>query len=331
MFFIGADIDKRKVHCVLLLDPVTGRNRKKVVPNTPAGMEQLVAWGCKQTDASVGDLHVIMEATGPYHETAAQTLYEAGTTVSVVNPKQIKDYAKGIGHKAKNDPQDALALADYGAKQHPRPWQPSPPEFRRLQALLQRLEALEKDLQRERNRREKASVGYDASPPVLASLERSITFLEQEKKRLLNEIDEHIDGHPQLRKDRDCLQSIPGIGPVLSRWALMLLQHGQRFASAGQFAAYLGLTPTEHCSGTSVHQPPHMSKIGPGHLRAKFYMAAMVAAQHNPVVRAHYERLLERGQCKMSALGGAMRKLAHICFGVVKNQTDFQHPTSQEA
>ncbi len=330
MFFIGADISKRKVHCVLLLEPATGKRRSKVVPNTAAGMEQLLAWAQKQTGRPVGEFQVILEATGPYHETAAQTLYEAGAVVSVVNPKQIKDYAKGIGHKAKNDDQDALALADFGAKRRPRPWQPPPPEFRQLHALLQRLAALDKDLQRERNRQEKATISA-ASAQVLTSLERSIAFLEQERKRLLSQIDEHIDRHPHLRADRDRLLSIPGVGPVLSRWALMLLQHGQRFGSAAQFAAYLGLIPSEHRSGQTVHKRPQLSKTGPGHLRAKFYMAAMSAVRYNPMVRAHYERLLQRGKCKMAALGGAMRKLAHICFGVIKNQTDFQLQTPQEA
>jgi transposase len=330
MFFIGADIDKRKVHCVLLLEPATGKQRSKVVANTPEGMHQLLAWAQKQTGQPASELQVIMEATGPYHETAAYTLYEAGATVSIVNPKQLKDYAKGIGHKAKNDGQDALALADYGANRRPRPWQPPPPEFRQLHALLQRLEALEKDLQRERNRQEKATVSA-ASATVLASLARSIAFLEQEKKRLLSEIDGHIDRYPHLRADRDRLLSIPGIGPVLSRWALTLLQHGQRFSSAAQFAAYLGLIPSEHRSGETVYQRPQLSKTGPGHLRAKFYMAAMVAVRYNPVIRAHYERLLQRGKSKMSALGGAMRKLAHICFGVIKNQTNFQTQTPQEA
>ena len=329
MFYIGADIDKRKVHCVLLLDPESYKTRRKAVPNTPAGMHQLIAWAVKRTGQPVGELHVILEATGPYHETAAQTLYEAGVTVSVVNPKQIKDYAKGIGHKAKNDEQDALALADFGVHRRPRAWQPPPPEFRQLHALLGRLEALEKDLRRERNRQEKATVSA-ASPRVLASLERSIAFLEQEKKRLLDEIDKHIDRHPQLRADRARLQSIPGIGPVLSRWTVLLLQHGQRFRSAAQFAAYLGVIPSEHTSGATVRQRPQLSKTGPSHLRAKLYMAAVAAIQHNPVVRAHYERLLQRGKCKMSALGGAMRKLAHICFGVIKHQTDFQSPISQE-
>lgn len=329
MFFIGADIGKAKVHCVLLLDPDKGKKRNKAVPNTPEGMKQLLVWAGKQTGESVDQLHVIMEATGPYHETAAYTLFEAGARVSVVNPKQLKDYANGIGHKAKNDPRDALALADYGAHRRPRAWQPPHPEFRQLQALLQRLEALDKDLQRERNRQEKATVSAD-STQVSNSLQRTIAFLEQEKARLRNEIDQHIDGHPHLRDDRERLLSIPGVGPVLSRWALMLLQHGQRFDSAAQFAAYLGITPNEHTSGSSVHARPRMSKTGPAHLRAKFYMASIVAIRCNPTVQAHYERLLERGKCKMSALGGAMRKLAHICFGVIKNQANFQLQTSLE-
>ena len=330
MFYIGADIDKRKVHCVLLLDPESYKTRRKVVPNTPAGMHQLITWAVKHTAQPPAELHVVLEATGPYHESAAQTLYEAGVTVSVVNPKQIKDYAKGIGHKAKNDDQDALALADFGVHRRPRPWQPPPPEYRQLHALLQRLEALEKDRRRERNRQEKATVSA-ASPRVLASLERSIAFLDEEKQRLLDEIDEHIERHPHLQADRARLQSIPGIGPVLSRWAVLLLQHGQRFHSAAQFAAYLGVIPSEHTSGETVRQRPQLSKTGPSHLRAKLYMAATVAVRYNPVVRAHYERLLSRGKCPMSALGGAMRKLAHICFGVIKNQTDFQSQLPQEA
>lgn len=330
MFFIGADIDKRKVQCVLLLDPLTNKHRHKVVPNTPDGMRQLLAWASKQTRHAASAFHVVLEATGPYHEQAAYALVEAGARVSIVNPKRLKDYAQGIGHKTKNDPQDALALADYGAHRRPAAWQPPPGEFRQLQALLQRLDAVEKDLQRERNRQEKASVSA-ASAHVLASLERSIAFLEQERQRLLNEIDDHINRHPHLREDQARLQSIPGIGPVLSRWALMLLQHGQRFASAPQFAAYLGLTPNEHRSGTTVSKQPQLGHTGPGHLRAKFYMAAMVACRYNPLVHAHFQRLLQRGKCKMAALGGAMRKLAHLCFGVIKHQTHFQPQTPQRA
>ena len=104
MVFIGADIVKCKVHCVLLLDPATHKTRRKVVANTPEEIHQLLARACRQTGQAVAQLQIILEATGPYYEQAANTLYEAGATVSAVNPKQLKDYAKGIGYKAKNDP-----------------------------------------------------------------------------------------------------------------------------------------------------------------------------------------------------------------------------------
>ncbi len=146
-------------------------NAAKWCPTRPRGCTSCWPGHRSKRGSRASELQVIMEATGPYHETAAHTLYEAGATVTVVNPKQLKDYAKGIGHKVKNDDQDALALADYGANRRPRPWQPPPPEFRQLHALLQRLEALEQELQRERNRQEKATVSA-ASTTVLASLER---------------------------------------------------------------------------------------------------------------------------------------------------------------
>ena len=85
-----------------------------------------------------------------------------------------------------------------------------------------------------------------------------------------------------------------------------------------------GLIPTTYDSGTSVHKPSHLSKCGPPLLRANLYLAAVAAKQHNPDVRALYERLVARGKSKMAAIGAAMRKLLHICFGVIKHRTDYQ-------
>jgi len=252
-------------------------------------------------------------------------------SVSVINPKRLKDFASGLGLKAKNDALDALSIARYGLMLNPERWQPEPPEYQHLKALLRRLEALETDRQRERNRLEKAQVSQTASTEVLASLERSLAFLDAEYQRLRQSIDDHIDGHPILQQDRQYLASIPGIGPALSARMVALLHHGQRFTSAAQFASYLGLIPTEHQSGSSIHKKPHLSKLGPPRLRAKLYMAAIVASRHNPDVKALYQRLIERGKCPMAALGAAMRKLAQICFGVIKNQTHYQPQVALEA
>ena len=98
---------------------------------------------------------------------------------------------------------------------------------------------------------------------------------------------------------------------------------GRHFERAEQLAAYLGLVPVLWESGSSVKGRPRMSKAGPGHLRKLLYMPALVATRWNPHIKAHYERMLERGKSKMAALGAAMRKLAHLCFGVVKSRRPY--------
>ena len=323
-YYLGIDVAKQKLDVVLLLDPDTLKKRQKTVPNTPAGYQALGLWYQQQTGAAPGACQVILEATGPYHEAAALALHEAGFAVSVVNPKVIKDFAKGLGIKAKNDGLDALTLARFGYLIKPARWQPEPLEYRRLTVLLRRLEALETDRQRELNRLEKARVSQPADADVVASLERSVQFLEAEQERLLVTINDHIEQHPTLCQDRHYLLSIPGVGPVLSVLMVALLQHGQRFASAAQFVSYLGVIPTEHQSGSRVRDKPHLSKTGPARVRGKLYMAALVAIRHNPDVHAFYERLLAKGKSKMAALGAAMRKLAQIGFGVIKHQTPYQ-------
>ena len=332
MFCIGIDVAKEKLDVVVLLDEKTLKKRSKKLPNTPEGYRQLVEWCRKQTGVEANQLHAVMEATGPYHEALALALYQAGLRVSVINPKRLKDFANGLGVKTKNDAVDALSIARFGAmnQAHLRRWQPASAEVRQLQALLRRLEALEKDQQREKNRLEKAQISH-ASEEVLESLDRVIAFLDQERQALIKLIDEHIERHPALKQQRQHLRSIPGVGPVVSALMTGLFQGRQRFDSAPQVASFLGLFPTQHESGSSVHQRPHLSKFGPAYLRAKLYMATVSALRCNPDIQAFYERLRARGMCKMAALTASMRKLVHICFGVVKNQTDYQPQTPREA
>jgi transposase len=322
-FFIGLDVSKRHVDAVMLLDEEGAKKRHKRFTNNAPGYQQLITWAQHHSRAELSACQLVMEATGPYHENLARALYQAGAVVCVVNPKRLKDFASGLGLKAKNDALDAFAIARYGQLCQPSPWQPEPAEYRYLKELLRRLEALETDRQRERNRLEKAQAS-DTSAAVLDSLQRSLMFLDAEYQRLQQQINDHIKAHPQLKQDRQLLESIPGIGSVLSAQMLALLHGGQRFDSASQVASYLGLTPTEHQSGSSINKKPRLSKLGPPRLRAKLYMAAIVASHHNPDVKALYQRLLERGKCAMAALGAAMRKLAQICFGVIKHQTPYQ-------
>jgi transposase len=318
---IGIDVAKDKFDCLWLKDTTTLKIKTRVLPNNPNGFETLRAWLLKHVSDDLGHIHVVMEATGVYHEPLAHALYEYGIKVSIVNPAYVRDFAKGLGVRSKTDKKDSMVLARYGASVHPDLWQPDPPEIRELKALLSRLAALELDIQRELNRLEKAQISQ-ASTRVLQSIESMVQHLRTEKQQLEADINNHIDRYPGLKQDRDILMSIPAIGDVLSREMLALL-HSRRFTYAGQAAAFVGLVPKQWESG-KMKGRTSLCKNGSSRLRAKLYMAAVVATQHNPDIKAQYHRLLANGKTKMQALGAAMRKLIQICFGVLKHQCEYR-------
>ena len=328
MFYLGMDVAKAKLDCCLLLDEVSGKRKTKVVNNAKSGIVDLLAWAAKQ-NISPAELHVIMEGTGVYHEQAALALADAGVTVSIVNPAQIKDFGRGLAVRTKTDGVDSFVLARYGALVKPKAWVPPAPEARMLQALLARREAIAQDLQRERNRQEKADA-TDTPDRIQKSLADSIEFLVKQLADLQQVIDDHIDKHSSLKKDMALLQSIPAVGPQVGGNMLSVM-HSHNFNSAEQLAAYLGLVPVERQSGSSVLGRARLSKAGPARIRAVLYMAAIVATRYNPHVKAVYERLLARGKSKMSALGAAMRKLVHLCFGVLKTQQPYEHDYTKNA
>lgn len=315
---IGIDVSKAKIDCAWLRDTQTLKLKSKVLPNTADGHQALLQWAEKNTGHDLQDIRFICEATGVYHEALAYALHAGGADVVVMNPAHVREYAKSLGSLTKTDKKDSLVLARYGATQICRPWQPEPAEVRQLKALLSRLDALEQDLQRENNRLEKATV-QSASPKVIDSIEAMITHIQAEIERLKRELDDHIDGHPQLRNDSKLLQSIPGVGDAVSR-QMLAVYHSRCFQKATQIAAYLGLTPVEYQSGSSVRAPSRISKAGSSHIRRKLYMPSMVAARHNPPAKALYERLVQKGKSKKAALCAVMRKLVHQCFGVLKHQ-----------
>lgn len=321
MHSIGIDVSKARLD-VAVRRPDDRRWYTRKRANTPAGVRELVADVCHKLQAQPQALRVVMEATGPYHQQALHTLHELGCTVCLANPKQVRDYAKSMGLLTKTDAADARALARYGAHKHLRPWTPPPPEIQTLTGLLRRVQALEQDQRRETNRLEKIQASGHAPPAVYDSLARSLQAYRQEIQRLRHEIQAHIARHPRLKQDQALLTSIPGIGHTTAQQLLCLL-HGQTYRSARQAAAHAGLAVRLHQSGSSVHRPARLTKQGHSTLRAKLYMAALVAKQHNPALKTFYERLLHRRKAPMAALGAIMRKLVHIAYGVLKSQTPF--------
>lgn len=321
MYVLGVDVAKNKLDVALLL-PDREQYRTKTVPNTPEGFAELCEWLGRQKVPDLSQVHLILEATGVYHEAAARWFFEAGAAVSIVNPAQTKAFGQGLAIRTKTDARDSQVLARYGALVNPPRWQPPTPAIRELNALIARLDAVEADLRREQNRQEKAAV-VPMPAPVAESLTQHIDFLKAEATRLQAALHDHIDQHPGLRQDRDLLRSIPAVGEKTAQRLLALLQ-SRDFQSADQVTAFLGLVPVECQSGSSVHRRPRLSKAGAPRIRAALYMAAVVATRHNPHIQALYERLLARGKAKMAALGAAMRKLVQLAFGVLKHQQPYQ-------
>jgi len=321
MNITGIDVSKLKLDCAWMTE-VSGKIKNKVFPNTPKGHHDLMQWAMKQSKKPIEQHHFVMEATGIYHEAVAYALHQTGASVCVVNPAQMKDYARSLGARTKTDKKDSIVIARFGLTQSPRIWQPEREEIRTLKALISRLEAVEQDIQREANRLEKAEISK-SSVEVIVSIQTVSVELQKEKKRLETLINHHINQHPQLKNDRALLESIPGVGPVVSRLMLSII-HSRNFKSASQCAAFMGLTPVQRESGSSLRGRAHISKAGNPKARAKLYMAAISATKYNPDIKRQYLRLVKNGKMKMSALCAAMRKLVHICFGVLKHQIQYQ-------
>lgn len=321
--FTGIDVSKEKFDVGWLRDVNTGKKKTKVFKNTAVGHQQAVDWLLKNLKVPAEGIVITLEPTGVYHEALLYFLHDCGFQVLLVNPGKAKKFAESLNQIHKTDKLDAVTLAWYGHAQHHKLtlWQPESPEIRELKVMIRRLDALEKDLQREQNRQEAALVSL-SSDRVAQSLKDMIETLKAEIQRLQQDIDNHIDRFPELKRNRQLLQSIKGIGTVMSR-ELVYLFASKRFKSAKQAAAYLGLIPKLRESG-KLKGRTMLSKIGSARLRAKLYMAAVCASTHNPDIKAQKTRLLKAGKVKMQALGAAMRKLIQICFGVIKHQCEYQ-------
>lgn len=313
--WIGIDVSKDTLDVCLLR--ASGKAKDKQFSNDAPGHSKLLRWA--QHLAGGETCHFCLESTGSYSSAVAHFLAEAEQQVSLVNPARIKyaGLAEGAGNKT--DQADARVIAGYCRKEQPALWRASAPEVRVLVALVRRLHSVQETLVQEQNR-----LGAPGLPKeVVISLKKSIRFLEAEVKRLQQQIKDHIDNHPDLKADKELLLSIPGIGDTTAHELLAEMPDVREFASAQTMAAYAGLAPREHSSGSSVRKRTRLSKAGNSHLRRALYFPAVSAVRWNPLVRAHYERLREKGKGKMVSLGAAMRKLLMIAYGVLKNRQKF--------
>lgn len=308
---LGIDIAKSKFDCCLL---VNTKAKHKVCKNSQEGFAELSAWLDRQGVATV---HACMEATGVYGEELAAFLYNAGHTVSIVNPAQIKGFAQSALTRTKTDKVDAKLIALFCQALQPAPWTPPAPEVKELQALVRRLDALHGMLNQENNR-------LSVAPSVTAQfIQEHIVYLKNDIKQTKQLIREHINAHPGLKAKHDLLETIPGIGEATIAVLLGEIRCLEDFDNARKLAAFMGLVPRQHISGSSVYRKSRLCKTGNASLRKALYMPAIVAKRHNPIIAAFCERLKLSGKLPMVIIGAAMRKLVHIIFGVLKSGKPF--------
>lgn len=260
---------------------------------------------------------VVMEATGGLEITVASALAAAGLPLAVVNPRQIRDFARATGQLAKTDSLDARANALFAERVRPEPRPLPDAQTQALADLVARRRQIVDMMTAERNRRRRLT-----NRRMLKSIDRLLAALQKELSALELDLDDTIRGTPAWREAEDLLKSVPGIGDITARTLLADLPElgtlGRR-----QIAALVGVAPLNRDSGQMRGRRTVWG--GRASVRATLYMAALVASQHNPVLVAFYQRLLDAGKPKKLALTAVMRKLLTILNAILRDQTPWQH------
>jgi transposase len=310
---IGIDVSKAKLDLALLREQ--GKFRDKVIANSRKGFQELAAWLSKQ---GVIQAHICMEATGAYWEDLAEFLVDAGFAVSVVNPVLIKRFGESLGERSKTDRLDARVIARFCAERSPELWQAPSKAVRGLRALVRRREALIELRTEELNRRDSAS-----EPRVLESIDKVIAMLDEQIAQIERQIRDHIGGDPTLKQQRELLESVPGIGKVVSGMLLSYYGGELRFESSKQAVAFAGLDTSRRESGSSVRGKPRLSKKGHSNIRGTLYMPAVVAMTKSAWGKAFAARLAAAGKPPLLIIGAVMRKIVAIAYGVLKSGQPF--------
>lgn len=300
--YLGADVSKSTIDlgCSLF---VVGAS----IPNNPAGFKALL----KVLGKSPGPVHVVCEATGPYHKAFVAALHQAGIAVSVVNPRLPRDFARARGKLAKTDKIDALMLADYGRTMRPAPTPKPEAQMTLLDDLVTRRAQLVEDRAREKTRLQQTT-----RAETVTSLKRHLRHLDGQIERLLARIAEVVEATPALRAKVARLVEVQGVA-ALTASALLAALPELGTLSKNEVTALAGLAPFNRDSG--AFRGTRSIRGGRFEVRIALYMAALSASRCNPILKAVYQRLRASGKAHKVALTAVMRKLLVYLNSLLKN------------
>ncbi len=301
--YVGIDIAKDSFYTASCPSII-----KAHLPNTPDGHRKLLQLLQKETIALI-----VLEATGGYERPLVAELTSNSLPVVVVNPRQVRDFAKGMGQKAKTDPIDAQVLAQFAQIVKPAPKPHSKPQIEELSELVRRRRQLNGLRTQESNRL--ATVRH---PKVKKSIQKMIKTLDCQTDEIDQLIRSYIDTDVDFKNKDHLLQSVPGVGPQTSA---MLIANLPELGTLNrqEIAALAGLAPWDRSSGKSNGQMHIWG--GRKDVRSVLYMAAFTACRFNPVIRSFAERLRGNGKAYKVIITACMRKLLVILNTMIRNQT----------
>ena len=303
----GIDVSKRNLDVCLLPDGETF-----TVANDQEGVDDLLV----RIEGAGVEL-VVLEATGRYERLAATTLASAGIAVAVVNPRQVRDFAKAIGRLAKTDRIDAFVLARFAEAVGPPPSAIPDEETQNLRYILARRRQLLSMLTAEKNRLQMAPSAFKRR------VEAHMKWLEKEIGRTDRALDEAVDASATFKENESLLKSVPGVGRVLSRTLLAELPELGKLGHR-RLCALVGVAPFNRDSGQGRGKREVWGGRAP--VRAALYMAALVATRHNPAIKEFYQRLLSAGKPKKVALVACMRKLLSVLNALMRDRAIWRCP-----
>ena len=303
--YVGIDVAKRRLDIALW---PTGEQR--TLANDATDINELVTWLQTQQPQLI-----VLEATGGYERAVVASLGAAALPVVVVNPRQVRDFARAVGRLAKTDTLDAAVLARFAEAVKPSPRPLPHAQMELLRALVTRRRQVVEMLTAERQRL------ASAQPPVQGLIQAHIAGLEQELAHLEQELDRTLRQSPLWRAKERLLRSVPGIGPTVATVLLAEMPElGQ--LDRRQVAALAGVAPLNRDSGQ--HRGRRSVWGGRATVRTALYMAALAGTRWNPVLKNCYQRLLASGKAKKVALVACMRKLLTILNAMLRDGTAWQ-------
>lgn len=312
---LGIDISKRRFDVALLTEK---RTRQAAFPNTEAGFKELLVWLKNYGSASGVRIHACMEATGNWGLDLAEVLHGEGMQVSIVNPLRVKAYGQSELARNKTDKLDAALIARFCQAHQPTAWTPPATHLRELRELVRRCDSLKAARVQEINRQKSGM----ASLAVTASIAAHLEWLDRQIEEVMAAVQLVIAKDVVLSRNHALLLSIPGIGVVTASTLLAELPNISEFTPKG-LAAFAGLSPQEHSSGTSIRRPGRISRMGSERLRRALYMCALSSKRRNPALIGFVERMTAAGKPPKVILLAVARKLLVFAHAIVRTQRPF--------